>query len=55
MTTDALVTPKRIPDEVVLSPDFMEKLKELVTIMRPFVHWCVVDDAYQCLRFNQSN
>jgi hypothetical protein len=27
---------------VVLSPTFTERLKELVVILRPFVHWCVV-------------
>ena len=27
---------------MVLSPEFIEKLEELVVVMRPFVHWCVV-------------
>lgn len=31
----------RIPDEVVLSPDFIEKLEGLVVVVRPFVHWFV--------------
>jgi len=37
-----LIVQTRITDEVVLSPDFIEKLKEVVVVMRPFVHWCVV-------------
>lgn len=38
---DTLIARNRIADEVVLSPDFTEKLKGLVEVMRPFVHWFV--------------
>ena len=39
--SDPLIMLNRIPDKAVLSPDFIEKLKELVVVMRPFVHWFV--------------
>ena len=44
---DALAIPNRIPDEVVLSPEFIGILKELVVVMRPFVHWCVAMPSSQ--------
>lgn len=37
-------------DEVVLSPTFIEKLKEIVVVMRPFVHWCVVANLLSQIR-----
>ena len=26
----------------MLSPTFIERLEEIVLVLRPFVHWCVV-------------
>ena len=42
LAPNAHVIRNSITDDAVLSPDFTEKLKELVVIMRPFVHWYVV-------------
>jgi hypothetical protein len=39
--SDALIAQNRIEDEVVLSPAFIEKLKEILMVVRPFVHWYV--------------
>lgn len=39
---DLFISQYRIDDEAVLNPTFIERLKEIIVVVRPFVHWCVI-------------